>query len=109
MEFKNNLDKQKWRDLSIMIQLWNIGSEFSRAVKAKNKKNDKRFRWAIWRMIGLFEITLDQKNNLRWSQIKEICRVKEVVCDFLCGDNIYRGDTKSLQKYFDTFVNLNSK
>ncbi len=99
-----DVDPQKWWKLSLWQQIWNIWSEFSRAVKAKKSWNSKRFWWAVGRMIELFQLTLDESNSLTSSQTRELCRVKEVVCDFLCGDNIYKWDEVSLQKYFDRFV-----
>ena len=35
---------------------------------------------------------------------REICRAREVVCDFFVGDNVYRSTPESLDRYFLAFA-----
>lgn len=38
--------------------------------------------------------------------LKEIERLPEIVCDYLCGDNEYHSTEERLVRYFDRFVIL---
>lgn len=57
---------------------------------------------ALERALELFDLTLaDPKLRYR---LKEICRAREVVCDFFYGDNSYQTDGESLDRYFTTYA-----
>jgi|SRR5450759_2647187 hypothetical protein len=97
-----NLGAGRWRELTLMEQLGNVGSEVGRASKAKAQANDARFEAALDRALELFDLTLADG---RWAtRRKEIARAREVVCDFLVGDNAYAGTAESLERYFLAFA-----
>ncbi|TSC58004.1 MAG: hypothetical protein Greene041619_880 [Candidatus Peregrinibacteria bacterium Greene0416_19] len=57
---------------------------------------------ALFRMLELFDLTIaDPKNRYR---LRELCRAREVLCDFLVGDNAYHSTDVSLDHYFLQFV-----
>lgn len=92
----------RWRRLSLVEQLGNIGSEISRALRAKEAGNPRRMQAALERGLELFDLTIaDPKHRGR---LKEICRAREVVCDFFYGDNVYRSDGDFLDRYFLTYA-----
>jgi hypothetical protein len=88
----------RWQELSLVEQLANIGSEVGRAGRAKALGNEDRLANALDRCLELFDLTLadDRWRNRR----REIARAREIVCDFLVGDNDARSTAESLDAYF---------
>lgn len=91
----------RWQQLSLPEQLGNIGSEFCRTVRWQGKSVES-FRQAFDRMLELLDLTI--AGLRRVSSRRELTRVREVLCDFFVGDNVYQSDAPSLQKYFDQFA-----
>ncbi|MBI2778045.1 MAG: hypothetical protein HYX57_12405 [Chloroflexi bacterium] len=58
---------------------------------------------ALDRALDLLDLTLADP---RWAgpRRREIARVREVVCDFLVGDNAYGSTAASLEAYFMAFA-----
>ncbi len=84
-----------------MEQFANIGSEVGRAARAKAVGNNERLANALDRCLELFALTIADD---RWRfRRREITRAREVVCDFLVGDNVYGSSADSLERYFVPF------
>jgi hypothetical protein len=98
-----SLASGRWFTFTLSEQLGNIGSEVGRAITWKTKNFPEQSLLALTRALELFYLTLADK---RWAgaRRREIARAKEVVCDFLVGDNQFQSDPVGLQKYFDTFA-----
>ena len=94
--------KNRWYQFDLSMQLANIGSEFSRAMKCKNK-DEKLFWGAVERFLELINLSIIDP-RLTKSEKQEIRYVKEVACDKFLGTNEYGGSVESLQKYFDDFA-----
>lgn len=91
----------KWRKLTLVEQMANIGSEVIRAIKWRNRKNVRYSRLAFERALELLDLTLqDPKNRKR---LKEIARTREALVDYFAFDNIYHTSAASWQKYFYSF------
>lgn len=85
-----------------MEQLGNIGSEIGRANRAKRAGNEARMWSAMERALELIDLTVADQ---RWSgRRKEILRARELICDYLVGDNDYRSTGESLDAYFLPFA-----
>jgi len=98
------LTHERWERLSLADQLANIGAEVARASRAKNRHDDRRLRQHFDLALELFEFTLDDE---RWREQRvEIGRAREIVCDFLAGDNEYQSTAESLDAYFLPFSYL---
>jgi hypothetical protein len=98
----SRLAAARWFELTLMEQLGNIGSEVGRASRAKSQGNGERFAGALDRALELFDLTLADR---RWQgRLKEIARAREVVCDFLVGDNEFGSTAESLDRYFLPFA-----
>ena len=93
-----SLAEGRWFELTLYEQLGNIGSEISRALKAKSAGNTERMFKAVDRGLELFDFTLADPRHR--GRRKEICRAREVVCDFFYGDNVYQTDGPSLDRWF---------
>jgi len=97
-----NLAAGRWHELNLVEQLGNIGSEISRAIRARAAGNRKRMDRALDRALELFDLTIADPKNRR--RLREICRAREVVCDHFLGDNEYNSDDESLDRYFTTYA-----
>lgn len=59
-------------------------------------------RAALDRALELMDLTLsDPKHRLR---LRELCRSREVLCDYFFGDNTHRSTPDSLEAYFTVFA-----
>ncbi len=102
MTFHPDLASGRWQTFSLAEQLGNIGSEVSRALNWREKKDEEKSFNALARGLELFDLTL---GDPRWKgRRKELARSREVVCDFLVGDNTYGSTPKMLLAYFDAFA-----
>ena len=93
----------RWFELSLMEQLGNVGTEVARAARAKAAGNEGRTWSAFERALELFDLTIADE-RWRGPKRREICRAREVVCDFLVGDNAYGSSAESLDRYFLPFA-----
>jgi len=92
----------RWFEMTLMEQLANVGSEVGRAIRAKEAGNVTRFDAALERGLELFDLTLADD---RWrGRRREIARAREIVCDFLVGDNAYGSSAEWLDGYFLQFA-----
>jgi len=90
----------KWRELSLVGQLANIGSEVERTILWRSK-NPAYSRLAFERALELIDLTLaDGKNRQR---CKEIARVREVLGDYFVGDNVWKSTDELWRSYFYPF------
>jgi len=93
---------ERWGTMTLAAQLGNIGSEVGRAARARSLGNDQRFARSLDRALELFDTTLADG---RWrGRRKEIARAREIVCDFLVGDNVHGSSAESLDAYFLPFA-----
>lgn len=87
-----------WSKYSLEEQLGNVGSDVDRAIRWKEKGNQEYFQKAFDRAIELMDLTIMDK---RWKKrLRELCRARDVVCDYLVGNNEYGSTAASLSKYF---------
>jgi len=90
----------RWFELSLAEQLGNIGSEVSRAIRARG--DEKRFEGAVTRALELFHLTI---SDPRWrKRLKELTRARELFCDAVCGGTEYGTSLEDLDKYFFYFA-----
>ena len=93
----------RWWELTLPEQLGNVGSDVGRAIRAKASGNMGRFEPALGRALELVDLTLADP---RWAgpRRREIARVREVVCDYLVGDNVYGSTDASLEAWFMAYA-----
>jgi hypothetical protein len=102
MTLHSDLAAGRWHSMSLMEQLGNAGSEVSRALRARAIGNEARERSALHRFLELMDLTIaDPRLNGRR---RELCRAREVVCDYFVGDNVYGSTPESLDRYFLAFA-----
>jgi len=88
----------KWQELELIAQLGNIGSEVSRALDARKRENPERMQQAFERALELLDLTIADPKHLY--RLKELCRLREILCDFFVGDNEYQSSGESFDQYF---------
>ncbi len=101
MKYFHNSIVNYWHKYSIFEQIANIGAEVGRAIKWKKKGKRDIFLNAFYRALELIDLTVsDTKNKNR---LKELLRLREILADFLVGENIYQQTEKEIEKYFYYF------
>jgi hypothetical protein len=98
---KDLYESGRWASMSFASQMANIGSEVSRACNAKNSGNIKRLNNSFDRALDLLDMTIELSSG---SRLKELCRLREVMCDFFVGENLYKSDSYLMTHYFDVFA-----
>jgi hypothetical protein len=93
-----NLANGKWRELSLIEQMANIGSEVFRTIKWRNQKNEKLSSAAFERTLELADLTIDDPKNI--PRLKEITRMREALVDYFMGENEYGSNDKLWENYF---------
>jgi hypothetical protein len=89
----------RWFDFSLAEQLGNLGSEVSRAIRARG--NEKQFDAAVERALELFHLTI---SDPRWrKRLKELTRARESFCAAATGNAEY-GTLEDLDRYFFQFA-----
>jgi hypothetical protein len=92
----------RWGQLSLVQQMGNIGSEFSRAATAQQQGRTDRVDAATGRCFELFDLTITDPRLVHRN--REIVRAREVVADFFYGGNIYGSTAEQLNDYFNAFA-----
>lgn len=92
---------KRWDKYSIFEQMANIGAEVGRAINWKKKKNLKMSMNAFYRALELIDLTVKDKKNK--NSLKEILRLRELLGDYLVGENIYQSKEEDWEKYFYPF------
>ena len=91
-----------WGQLTLLEQLGNVGSEVGRALKAQEKGDEQQSQRCLDRALELLDLTIaDPKHRKR---LKELCRLREVICDYFFGENIFGSTSPLLENYFTYFA-----
>ncbi|MBM3286338.1 MAG: hypothetical protein FJY88_03150 [Candidatus Eisenbacteria bacterium] len=99
-----SLARGRWFTFTLCEQMGHVGSEVGRALRWR-ERNRKISSDAVERAIELIDLTLDDPRHRRSAaRLREIARAREVLLDFFVGENAYRSDGSSLQRYFDAFA-----
>ncbi len=96
----------RWAKMPFSLQLGNIGSEVSRALKWQAKGKEKLMNSAIDRALELFDLSIDATRE--HGELRELCRARETFCDFFFNGNSFHTDPQNFQAYFDQFVSLSA-
>ena len=93
----------RWQQLTLMEQMGNIGSEVDRMIGWRKKSNKEFAMSAFSRSLELLDLTI---GDPRWrgAQLKELTRVRELLCDAFVGDNEYSTPFDYFSRYFLDFA-----
>jgi len=92
----------RWKEMSFLEQMANIGSEVERALKWKTKRNNTYCQKAFDRALELIDLTLD--NIKVFPRLKELARLREAIVDYFSGSNEFSSTETSWRKYFSSFT-----
>ena len=92
----------RWAEMPLALQMLNIGSEISRANRWKSKGNQQQVERAVFRALELIDLTVEAQRGKH--SLKEFLRMRETVCDYYLGDNIYNSNGERIQRDFDMFL-----
>lgn len=93
-----DLASGRWFTMTAMEQLGNIGSEVERALRWQEKEENESMRNALYRALDLIDLTV---SDAKWThRLKELLRMREVLCDYFFGNNTYSVSAKSLRNEF---------
>lgn len=92
----------RWKQLSFMEQMANIGGEVERALNWRAKHNADYSQKAFERALELIDLTLDSVTGA--PRLKEIARMREAVVDFFAGSNQFRSTEGLWRRYFLPFA-----
>ncbi len=96
------MDKSRWLKLSRTQQLGNIGSEIARARHWETRNDLVNREKSLERSLELLDLTLDDK---RWKfGLKEIARLREIICAWFCNQTFFDISPKELEDYCISFA-----
>ena len=93
----------RWWTMTLAEQIANAGADVGRAISAKAVGDEGRARRALDRALELIDLTLADPRRT-WPQLKELARMREIVCDYLVGDNAYGSTSEWIDSYFTQFA-----
>ena len=101
--YKDLKESGKSYELTLAEQMGNIGSEVDRIISWRKKDNEKYATNAFYRALDLLDLT---KSDKRWHgpKLKEVCRLREVLCDSFLGGELYNTPLEYFSKYFFQFA-----
>lgn len=92
-----------WYAMPVTMQISNIGSEVSRAIRWKNKGDDVKKVNFCKKAIEFLNLSISDPKNVHRKQEFEFCI--EELQDYFMGNNDYDTTDEMLEKYYDAFLN----
>ncbi len=92
----------RWRELTFLEQMANIGSEVERTIRWKRKGRTEVGMRALDRALELLDMTVEDPKNR--GRLKELMRVREALADHFFFENEYASTDRSWQRYFHPFA-----
>lgn len=93
----------RWRTLTILEQMGNVGSEVERAIRAHEAGREDRFDRALERALELFDLTAAD-DRWRGRRRREILRAREEFCRLFFDPDPPAGSAEGLTRYFLAFA-----
>ena len=96
-----DLASGRWRNLTLIEQLANTGSEVERALNWAAKANSEYSHRAVERALELLDLTIaDPRHRHR---LKELTRLREVLLDYFTGENEFGSTPRIWHNYFHPY------
>ncbi len=92
----------RWKEMSFVDQMANIGSEVERALNWRAKNNASLSQKALERALELLDLSLDAVSEM--SRLKELARIRETMVDFFIGTNEFKSSEILWKRYFLPFA-----
>lgn len=94
----------RWHQFSLCEQMSNIGSELGRAIKWKSKSNNRLYEKFLFKALEYLDLTIQDKKYLKTRKLREICRLKEFICDHFLGEDQWGFTDEWFEKYLNQFA-----
>jgi hypothetical protein len=94
----------RWQALTLLEQFGNIGSEVERALSWSAREKADLATSAFYRSLTLIDLTIADPRRNTAGTLKELTRLREVLCDYFAGDNEYCSSPAFFQRYFYSFA-----
>ncbi len=92
----------RWRELSFVEQMANVGSEIERSIDWKAKDRADYGARAFERALELLDLTIADPGNR--GRLRELLRVREALADYFVFDNVYQSSDEAWRRYFRFFL-----
>lgn len=92
----------RWKQMTLIEQMANIGSEVERALNWKAKNNAPYCQKAFERALELLDLSLESAQG--FPRLKELARTREALVDYFYGSNQYQSGEGLWRKYFLSFA-----
>jgi hypothetical protein len=99
--FHAELTDARWRALSLVEQLANVGSEVERTIKWARKERSEQSTNALYRGLELLDLTIGDPRHRK--RLKELTRLREVLLDYFVGPNEFGSSDALWHGYFHAF------
>jgi hypothetical protein len=99
------IDRTRWRQLTIYEQMGNIGSEVGRAIKAQRSGKEERLAGALERALDLFDATVEQLAEKKSHRLKEVLRARDEFLR-LFYDGTFHAYADKIERYFMYFATI---
>ena len=105
---KNLAESGRWYEMTLAEQLGNVGSDVDRIISWRKKGDEEYATNAFYRTLELLDLTISDK-RWRGPKLKELCRLREVLCDSFFGGELYNTPLEYFSKYFFEFALIANK
>src|SRR3989338_7162209 len=92
----------RWKEMTLLEQMANVGSEVERALNWKSKNNAPYSEKAVERALELLDLSLGSTQE--FPRLKELSRIREALVDYFFGSNQYQSSENAWRKYFLSFA-----
>lgn len=92
----------KWFEMSVGMQISNVGSEVARAIRYKNKGDEQKKINFCNKAIEFLQIIEEDPKNAHRKGEFDFCI--EELKDYFLGNNEYNTTDEMLKKYYDAFL-----
>lgn len=89
----------RWRSLTLLEQMANVGSEVERTIRAREAGRQARFESALARALELFDLSAADP-RWRGPGRREILRAREEFCRLFFDPSVPAESAQSLTRYF---------
>lgn len=99
---RQSLAAGRWKEMSLLEQMSNIGSEVERALNWRAKDNEPFSQKALARALELLDLSLESTRD--FPRLKELARTREGLVDYFYGPNEFQSSETIWRKYFLDFT-----
>jgi hypothetical protein len=96
------MDQARWNAMTLPRQMGNIGSEIARARHWEGRGDRANRDGAFERALELIDLT--RRDTRRRGGLREIGRLREVVCDWYLGLGTYDISPAEIEDYCTSFI-----